>query len=727
MVKNTATYKTYFIVCLVLLVCFVVGTESLLAQKTRVHINDFFKQPELIIVYGTHNPATTDFLIQQAQKISSGYKENRGISISIKSDKEVKSKDIKEKTLIIIGTPRSNSFLEGMLSKLPLEFQDGGYIFGNKIYREKDKVLRFLYPNPFNPKNILAIYTGNDDNELRSRYFDFNLFGMGGEYSITQKTFVIRSGFFKKEKNKWAYDSAFDWDNEENIKKFFHTIHLNETKHYKLYYFPDSPLAPHIKHVGELKEKEYPKHFELLKQPVKDYKITIYYFESVAQMVEVGMFGNDPSTLLITFIGASYNDIPGWGTHEDMHPLSYYILGQISGGGDISSPLLGEGIACLVHGDGTWHGKPIDYWTVKFLTEGKLPTLNNFLVGYRIINWLITYPTSGHFVKFIIANYGVEKFAALWDAEDVKREIPEILGVSLEQLEQQWHKHIISLESQYKDELEAGKHFELGLTCYWDEDFPAAEIKFKNALNLDAHNTEIHYFLARTYFEQGHYEAAKKYFESYLKLKRPPMYEWMTPHAYLNLGRIADFAEDREAAVHYYNKALEFPDERKSHEYAKKGIDKPLQKEDIAKVYDLPHPWPFGIHIPAFRPELMGGSVSSFSYCLSYIKAGEYEKALKYFDRALLEDKEDPDILYFLGVTQFNLGKYKEALKTFDQIIKSKRKPYREYIPTLIHLYKGKIYTKLNDPKSAQSEYKVVLSMPDWRNAHAEASKYLKK
>ena len=133
------------------------------------------------------------------------------------------------------------------------------------------------------------------------------------------------------------------------------------------------------------------------------------------------MFGNDPSGLLITFIGASYNDIPGWGTHEDMHPLSSRILGEISGGGDISSPLLGEGIACLAHGDGRWHGKPIEYWTVKFLTEDKIPALNNLLVGYRIFNWLITYPISGHFVKFLIDKYGIEKFKKLWKSADLEK------------------------------------------------------------------------------------------------------------------------------------------------------------------------------------------------------------------------------------------------------------------------------------------------------------------
>ncbi len=728
MIKNKAAYKTYFIVCLVLLVCFVVGIESLLAQKTREHIDNFFKQPNLTIVYGTNNPATVDFLKKQAVTISLGYKQNQNISIAVKSDKQIAASDIKSATLILIGTPSSNSFLQQILPKLPLEFKKDGYVFGGKLYTEKKRLIRFLYPNPLNPEMQMAIYTGNDDYELRSRYFTFILFGMGGEYSITQKNAVVRAGFFAKDGNKWSYDDTYDWDNEENLTKFFDTIRLHETEHYNLYYYPDSPLAPYMKLIGELKEEEYPKHFNLFKQPIKDYKVNIYYFKNLQQMIDSGMFGNDPGTLIVTFIGASFNDIPAWGTHEDMHPLSYYILGQISGGGDISSPLLGEGVACLVHGDGVWHGKPVDYWTVKFLTEGKLPTLNNYLKGFRIYNWLITYPTSGHFVKFLLDNYEIEKFVKLWNSADLIEEIPKVLGISLKELEQRWHKSIRSFENQYKDKLIAGRHFEHGLTYYWEEDFSAAERKFANALKLDANNTEIHYFLARTYFEQGRYEAAKKYFASYLKLERPPMYEWMTAHTYLNLGRLADFKGDRDGAVNYYKKVLELPTERKSHEYAQKGIKHSLKVDDIPEVYDLTDPWPFGIHIPGFRPELMrGAGVSCFSLCLNHIKNGEYETALSFFDKALREDEEDPDILYFLGVTQFNLGKYKEALKTFDQIIKSKRKPYREYIPTLIHLYKSRIYDKLKDHKSALSEYKVVLSMPDWRDAHAKATKYLKK
>jgi len=719
--------KIFYIVCFISLLCFTFGNEILYAQKTWENVNAFFKQQDLVIVYGTNNSTTIDFLRKQAYIISDGYKQNRNITIGVTSDKEISFNDIKSKSIILLGTSSSNIILKKLLSKLPIEFTENGYLWGGKVYAEKDKVLRFIFPNPFNPEKLLAVYTGNDDKELRSRYFDLMVGGLGGEYAITQKTFVIRSGFYKKQENKWSYDCEFDWDNEKNIAKFFDTIRLHETKHYKLHYYADSPIAPYIEYIGKLKEKEYPKHFALLKQPVKDYKITIYYFKSVAQMDEVGMFGNDPSTLLITFIGASFNDIPGWGTHEDMHPLSYHMLGQISGGGDISSPLLGEGVACLVHGDGVWHGKPIDYWTVKFLTEGNLPTLKEFLAGYRIIDWLITYPTSGHFAKFLLDTYGVDKFITLWNSADLKHDIPEILEISIEELEKQWHKSIHLLENRYKKMLEAGRFFELGLVYYWDEDFPAAEKKFLNSLKIEPENPEIHYFLARNYFNQGSYEKAEKYFKSCLELEKHPMYEWMTPHAHLNLGRIADLRKEREKAVKYYKKIMEFPNEKKSHQHAEKGIEHPLKEDDIALDYDLDYPWHFGIHIPAFRPELMGGTVSYFGFSLKHIKNGEYKKALKYFDRALLEDKENPDILYFLGVTQFNLGKYKEALKTFDQIIKSKRKPYREYIPTLIHLYKSRIYDKLKDHKSALSEYKVVLSMPDWRDAHAEVKKYIKE
>ncbi len=719
--------KGYLLSILILLLFIVITEEQSFAQETWEYVNKFIKQADIILVYGTANPEKTDFMRKQAKMIADGYKQNSGYFFQVKADKEIGKKDIENANLFLIGTPSTNGILKELLPELPIRFEEDGYIFGGKKYTEKDKLIRFLYPNPLNPHKLMGVYTGNDDFELKPRYawVNFMVIGLGGEYSITQQTFVIRSGFFKKEGNKWIYDVKYDKDNEKNLKNYFDTIRLHKTKHYNLYYYADSPVAPYIEKIGKLKEKEYTKHFSLLKQPIEDCEVTIYYFESVDQMLDVKAASNDPAAGYLTFIFASFNDIVGWGTHEDMHPLSYQILGPVSSGSDVQSPLLGEGIACLVQGDGVWHGKPVEYWTVKFLIEDTLPTLKNYIVGNRLLNWLITYPTDAHFAKFFFDRYGAEKFKKLWNSENLEKDIPIVLGVSLQQLEQQWHEAIRSLENQYQDKIKAGRIFELALTYYYEEDFAAAEIKFQNALKYDPKNSEIHYFLARSYCNQTSYEKAEESFKSYLNSEKPPEYEWMTPHTYLNLGIIADIKGNRQQAINYYKKVLEFPPERKSHEYAGRGIERQLKFEDLAKAYDLPFLWPYGIHIPAFRPELMGGPSSNFSYCLYYIKKGEFDKTLKYFDRALWYDKEDPDILFYFGITKFELGEYKEALKIFDQILSSNRKALREYIPTLIHLYKGKIYDKLNDLHSAQSEYKIVLTLPDWRNAHKKAKEYL--
>jgi tetratricopeptide (TPR) repeat protein len=713
-----------FFLTVILFLCTSTG-EFLSAQNNEESIDNFFKQPNLTLVYGTLKPDTTDFLKKQAYQIASGYRENENVLMAVKADNEINAADFKSLDIILLGKPDSNKWFQLILPKLPIKFEKSGYVFGGKLYTQKNLIIRLLYPNPLNPGKLLAIYTGNNENELFSRYFEFHLFGRGGEYAITQENRILRSGYFKKKHKQWTFDINLDKSNEGNLEKYFNSVKLSQTRHYDLYFYPDSPLAPYIETIGKIKEDSYSRHFWLLKVPLKDYKIRIYYFKNVQQMIDVGMFGNDPATLIVTFIGASFSDIVAWGVHEDMHPLSYQILGQISGGGDISSPLLGEGIACLVQG--LWHGKPLDYWAAKFLSEKKLPNLDYFFSGYRILNWLITYPASGHFVKFLLDAYGEEKFRRLWNSNDIRMDIPIILGVSEEKLESQWHDLILSSGEQYRDKLKVARDFELGLCYYWDEDFPAAEAKFRDAFRTDPNNPEILYFFGRTCLNLGKLDESQDYFRSYLKAEKPAEYEWMTPHAFLHLGMLSDMRGERDVAIEYYRKVLSFPNERESHQYAEMGIAGSLQIKNIPKVYDLPDPWPFGIHIPAFRPELMGGPVSSFVNCLKLMKKGEYNKADKDFEKALLADKNDPDVIFFQGVNKYMLGKFKDALEIFNLILSSNRVPFREYIPTLINLYKGKIFDVLGDSEAARREYQKVLSLPDWRNAHQEAQHYLKE
>src|SRR5262249_38305812 len=73
------------------------------------------------------------------------------------ADTEVSDKDIAEKNLILVGTPKQNRLMARIADKLPVSFLDDGVRVAGKDYRGPDVGLVMVYPNPLNPERYVLL------------------------------------------------------------------------------------------------------------------------------------------------------------------------------------------------------------------------------------------------------------------------------------------------------------------------------------------------------------------------------------------------------------------------------------------------------------------------------------------------------------------------------------------------------------------------------------------
>ncbi|MBC7329624.1 tetratricopeptide repeat protein [bacterium] len=122
-----------------------------------------------IIVYGTQGTEeerqSALFVAQTLQRME--IKSSR-MKVDIKADVEVTEKDIKNRPLILIGTPGSNKLIEQLKEKLPVKVDKGEVIVGNRKFRGNDVGVFFVAPNPLNLESYVVVIEGLTADALRN-------------------------------------------------------------------------------------------------------------------------------------------------------------------------------------------------------------------------------------------------------------------------------------------------------------------------------------------------------------------------------------------------------------------------------------------------------------------------------------------------------------------------------------------------------------------------------
>ncbi len=92
-------------------------------------------------------------------------------TLRIESDAAIDDSDLRGRAVILVGTPRSNRTLAGLLDRLPVRFDGAGFVFLGRHYDQPGDVLNLRIRNPLDPSQPLYLITGNDDAEISRRFF----------------------------------------------------------------------------------------------------------------------------------------------------------------------------------------------------------------------------------------------------------------------------------------------------------------------------------------------------------------------------------------------------------------------------------------------------------------------------------------------------------------------------------------------------------------------------
>lgn len=118
------------------------------------------------------------------------------------SDIEALKMDLKERVLLIYGTPNSNMVLEKLMKEFPFTVTKNGIKLGEKFYAGED--LRFItvYINPMNKTLPILIYTATRDEGILGIN---SLFHGPTDYILYRGRDKVVEGYYKKKDGVWKF------------------------------------------------------------------------------------------------------------------------------------------------------------------------------------------------------------------------------------------------------------------------------------------------------------------------------------------------------------------------------------------------------------------------------------------------------------------------------------------------------------------------------------------
>jgi pimeloyl-ACP methyl ester carboxylesterase len=130
-------------------------------------VMDVFMGEPVLMVYDTLNApdqAASQKMIDDAVTRLFGPADGSGVlhsGFERKADKDVSANDIKEKNLVLFGTPQTNLIVKSIADKLPVKFLKDGIEVAGKSYEGKDVGLVMVYPSPLNPERYVLLLPEN--------------------------------------------------------------------------------------------------------------------------------------------------------------------------------------------------------------------------------------------------------------------------------------------------------------------------------------------------------------------------------------------------------------------------------------------------------------------------------------------------------------------------------------------------------------------------------------
>jgi tetratricopeptide (TPR) repeat protein len=131
---------------------------------------------------------------------------------------------------------------------------------------------------------------------------------------------------------------------------------------------------------------------------------------------------------------------------------------------------------------------------------------------------------------------------------------------------------------------------------------------------------------------------------------------------------------------------------------------------------------------PSGRMPLISRDDAREHLVVEYYRNGQYNRVLNLSSEMLGKNPKNAYMLYYQGRSLMKLGRFNKALKFFQRAIDIKEKDEEALnILPWCHIRKGQIFDMQDQRELAIEEYKKALELPDYSGSRVEAAKNLKE
>ncbi|MCZ6702355.1 MAG: hypothetical protein O6940_04860 [Ignavibacteria bacterium] len=418
-----------------------------------------------MIVYGTAISEFTKNYVDLAQQIKSTF---RMKNIIITADSSLTADDIKNYSLLILGTYVSNSLITRFRDNFPVYLSHRQFAFNEHQYDKKEDLITFIIPNPLNAIKFFLVHTGNDEFYVTHKV----KFEMLNDLIITSnhQTLLTASLSYDK-KGKW-------WIDDKNIRNYEENFRLlKEDDNFRYVLKTGEEEKIDIENISQMNQKNRMRLMNFFGTEIYSVKILVNLY---ANFEDKGLITLNTTLAHIDQNGKDVHIVVNdWISGNDFRAIAGVNL--INYLGNPKSKFLERGLA--MYFSDNWRGKGYKYWAARLYQSDNVPDLEILFDKNKSTyeSDFIMNPISGAFVDFIIKKLGRDDF--LYKYSKWEPDISELNALNMG-----WYIYLQSLVDEYKIEIENDKN-----------NFPKDVPKFLKGFNFAHEGYDIHNgYLSRT-------------------------------------------------------------------------------------------------------------------------------------------------------------------------------------------------------------------------------------
>jgi hypothetical protein len=387
-----------------------------------------------IIVYGTGNQKFTKNYIDLAQQIKSTF---RMKNIKITADSSLTGEDIKNYSLLVLGTYNSNSLIIKFRDNFPVYLSHKQFVFNEHQYDKKEDLISFIIPNPLNEKKFFLVHTGNDESYVTQKV----KYELINDLIITSNNQTLLTASLScDKKGKW-------WIDENNIRNYQRNFRLlKEDENFKYVLKTDGEDKIDIDEISSRNRENLKKLITFFNGKIKSKKTLVNLYTNFE---DKGLITLNTTLAHIDQNGKDVHIISNdWISGNDFRVIAQVLINDNLG--NPKSEFLERGFA--MYFSDNWRGKGYKYWAARLYQSENVPDLDILFDKSKSTyeSDFIIDPLSGAFVDFIINELGKDKFIfryAEWEPDKSE----------LNYLEAKWFSYLKSLVDENQSKIETDR------------------------------------------------------------------------------------------------------------------------------------------------------------------------------------------------------------------------------------------------------------------------------